>query len=293
MREPNPWYDDVASVDALVRAGHLRTTVRRRVQRGTWREPAPGVICRTTGPLSDDQRLQAALLYGGPGAALSHATAGRFWGLGRPMARVFVTVPHGRNVRSAPLVSVHQSRRPFDPQLIDGLLLTPPARTAIDVCLRLDDLDAVRDVLGRALQSQRATVSQLRHELDLAPSRGSRLPRQALDEIAYDAHAASEARFLRLIRDAGLPLPELNATIVTRGGVRLVDALWRKLARGVEIDGQAYHLSPAAWAADLRRQNDIQTTGITLLRIAAQRLWSEPEVVLAEVIAFLGLPAAA
>jgi hypothetical protein len=80
VRETNPWYDDVASVDALVRAGHLRTTVRRRVQRGTWREPAPGVICRTTGPLSDDQRLQAALLYGGPGAALSHATAGRFWG---------------------------------------------------------------------------------------------------------------------------------------------------------------------------------------------------------------------
>jgi hypothetical protein len=205
---------------------------------------------------------------------------------------VSVTVPHGRIRASTAAVRVHQSERPLRARWVDGWLLTPPARTAIDICLDLDSLDAVRDVLGRAIQSGHCGVDQLRAELEIAPSRGSLYPRRALDEIGANAHAASEARFLKLVRDAGLPTPELNAAVMTRNGVRYVDALWRGLCRGVEIDGRAYHLAPADWAADLTRQNDIQSTGIVLLRIAAHRLWTEPDVVLAEVRQFLGLLAA-
>jgi len=55
------------------------------------------------------------------------------------------------------------------------------------------------------------------------------------------------------------------------------------------VDGQAFHLSPEAWRADLARQNEIQSTGVVLLRIAARRLWTEPDAVVREIRWILGL----
>ena len=49
-------------------------------------------------------------------------------------------------------------------------------------------------------------------------------------------------------------------------------------------------VTPDRWQADLLRQNAIQSTGIVLLRIAARRLWTEPDAVISEIRAFLGLP---
>ena len=113
----------------------------------------------------------------------------------------------------------------------------------------------------------------------------------ALEEIAAGAHAASEAQFLTIVRRAALPTPELNAPVETSEGTKYVDALWRHLNRGVELDGHRYHLDAAAWAADLVRQNAIQATGIVLLRIAAGRLWRDQAGVVAQIAAFLGLAA--
>lgn len=148
----------------------------------------------------------------------------------------------------------------------------------------------VEQLFGRAVQSRRVGVDELVAELECAPSSGSWLPRQALAGVTAGSRAASEGQLLRLIRRAGLPVPELNAPVVTATGTKYVDGLWRELARGVEVDGAAFHLGPREWQADLRRQNAIQTTGIVLLRIAASRLWSEPEAVIAEIRTFLGDP---
>lgn len=286
----DPWVLDLALIDDLCAYGAVRQTVRRRVRRNTWQEPLPGVVCRTTGALTTDQWRTAALMYGGPGAALSHQTAGEFWGYGRTVGRLHITVPHGRHRRSTLAVTVHQSRRVVEPRWVEAFQVTPPARTAVDICLGLRTRDAVVALLGRALQRGLVSLDQLGEEVDRAPRRGSRLARSVLAELAAGSRAASESRLLSLISRAGLPLPELNAAVRTALGIRYIDALWRHLGKGVEVDGQAFHLDPASWRADLVRQNAIQTTGIMLLRIAAARLWTEPEAVLAEVTAFLGLP---
>ncbi len=283
------WLDDVAALDRLYDAGLVRQTARRRIKRGTWQEPVPGVVCRTTGTLSPRQWLVVASAYGGVEAAISHESAGEFWGYARATGPVHVTVPHGRHRRSTTEIAVHQTRRSFQPRLIDGLLLTPPARTAVDICLGLPSLNAVTALLGRALQRERVTISGLSEELDAAPSRGSLHPRTAMADLAAGSRAASESQLLRLIKRGELPLPELNGAVTTSLGTRYVDALWRHLQKGVEVDGQAFHLDPAAWQSDLLRQNAIQTAGIVLMRIAARRLWTEPEAVIADITAFLGL----
>ena len=286
-----PWWDGIATIDALVAAGLTARTVRRRIRAGRWQEPASGVVCQTTGLLTPRQRLIACVEYGGPSALLSHATAGAAWGLGAGPPREHVTVAHGHHVSSTDEFAIHQSLRPCEPRFLDELPFTPPARTVIDICGGLTRLDDVRHLMGRAVQKKLATPAQLGAELATAPRRGSLLPTLALQEISAGAHATSEAEFLQIVRRAGLPLPELNAPVETREGTKYVDALWRHLSKGVELDGHRYHLDPAAWAADLVRQNAIQATGIILMRIAAGRLWSDEARVVHELRAFLGLAA--
>jgi very-short-patch-repair endonuclease len=290
--EASCWHDDVAAVQDLAAAGLSSQTVRRRVAQGRWQRMGPYAVCRTTGTPTLMQWIRAAAAHGGTGAAISHSTAGTFWGFcaapAAPLVVVHVTVSHGNHRRSTERIIVHQSRRACTPRFVDGLMVTPPPRTAMDMALGLPDLSAVDALFGKALQTRRVTVEELSDELSLAPSRGSRLPRLAVAEVAMGSRSAAEAQFVRLVRLAQLPVPELNAPVPTSLGTFHVDALWRHLGKGVEIDGRAYHLGAASWQSDLGRQNAIQTTGIVLLRIAARRLWTEPDVVIAEIRAFLG-----
>lgn len=285
----DPWANDLATVRGLVGHGLAYGTVRRRIRVGTWLEPLSGVVCRTTGSLTRHQWLTAALLYAGPDAALSHATAVGLWKVPIRSNRFVVTVHDGWHPSSTADVWVRQSARPFRISRVDGLSVTPPARSLIDASLDLRTLADVESLLGRGLQAGLATLDQLSAELAAAPSSGSRHPRLAIAEMGTGARAASEARLARLIQRAGLPMPEFNAAVSTSMGMRYIDALWRQMGKGVEVDGQAFHLGPREWLADLARQNAIQSQGIVLLRIAARRLWTEPAAVLAEIRAFLGL----
>lgn len=287
------WLDGLERIDVVLASGFRREALRRFVRIGRWLEPVPGVVCRTNGILTSRQWRRAAMLYGGSGAVLSHDSAGEAFGFCRPVDIVHVTVPHGRNLRSTAEVRVHQTTRPTRAVVVDELRVTAPARTAIDMALRLTRPDDVAALLGRAMQRWPLTVEELDDELALAPMRGSRPARDALADIAAGSRSAAEAKLVRLLRSSTLPMPEFNAPVSTSLGTRYVDALWRELGKGVEVDGQAFHLDAGAWRADLTRQNAVQTAGIVLLRIAARRLWTEPEAVLAEIAAFLGIDLAA
>jgi very-short-patch-repair endonuclease len=288
-----PWTDDLATMDAIVAAGTSYDTARRRIRTKTWQELLPGVVCRTTGAPTRRQWMRAALLWLGPSAALSHSTAVELWDLPLHRDRIVVTTLGTKHPASRDPVWVRQSERPFRPAVRRGLVVTPPARSVVDACLDLRRLSEVDDLLGRSLQARVTSLDNLADELDHSPSGGSRLPRVAMAELAAGSHAASEAQLIRLIRRAALPEPELNAAVLTISGAKYIDALWRALGKGVEVDGQAYHLSPEQWRADLQRQNDVQSAGIVLLRIAARRLWTEPDAVIREIRWFLGLARAA
>jgi very-short-patch-repair endonuclease len=288
----DPWRHDLATVASLVESGHVYRTVRRRIRVTRWQEPLKGVVCRTSGSMTAYQWQVAATLYAGPRSALSHASAAEAWGIVSPHNRVVVTVPNGQHPPSTPEVWVRQSSRPFRMHLLRGLPVTPPARSVLDAALDLRRLGDVETLLGRALQIRRVTLDELVAELQNGPSAGSLLARRAMAGLAAGSRAASESELWRLLRAARIPLPELNAAVDTEAGTKYIDGLWRHLARGVEVDGQAFHLGPQEWQADLRRQNAIQSTGIVLLRIAAARLWAEPDAVVAEIRTFLASSAA-
>jgi very-short-patch-repair endonuclease len=58
-----------------------------------------------------------------------------------------------------------------------------------------------------------------------------------------------------------------------------LDAYWREWRVQVEIDG-AHHMDAQQWAADMRRQNDLWTSGDRILRFPAWLVRARPDEVI-------------
>jgi very-short-patch-repair endonuclease len=71
-----------------------------------------------------------------------------------------------------------------------------------------------------------------------------------------------EERFLRLIRQAGIPDPEMNVHIE---GFQ-VDAVWREQRVIVELDGDRFHRHPGIRRRDRRRDAVLLLAGWRVLR---------------------------
>jgi len=89
---------------------------------------------------------------------------------------VHVTVPHGRNLRPAGFVVVHQARR-LDREWLAGLPTTPAARTVVDVAAATRSRDDVRALVSDAVQRRIVTVAELVTATACAARHGSRLLR--------------------------------------------------------------------------------------------------------------------
>lgn len=206
----------------------------------------------------------AAVLAGGPGAVLSHASAAAAWDLRRTSARLIdVSVPTraGRERRAGLRLHRSATLTSRDVAEIRGVPVTSVARTIIDLS---------RTLKGRALE----------HVVDLADQRGlvdfadlrtaNSASLQAVLQNYRPAPTRSELeeRFLRLCDDHGIPRPETNTLIE---GI-LVDFVWRERRVIVEVDGYAYHRSPAAFERDRERDVRLTTNGWTVLRFTWRQI---------------------
>lgn len=95
-----------------------------------------------------------------------------------------------------------------------------------------------------------------------------------------------ERAFLKAIRAAGLPQPEVNVQL----GPYEVDFLWPDQALVVELDGFIYHSSRHAFEADRRRDRELRRRGYTVLRFTYREVTEEPTSVVASLHAHLHGP---
>jgi hypothetical protein len=230
----------------------------------------------------------AAVLACGDGALLSHQSAGALWEL-RPSAGtlVDVTAPRSRNAERG--IRVHRVRT-LDPEnrtVRDGIPVTAIPRTLLDLAEAISPTQ-----LQRAFEeADRLGLLDVRAiELLRSRSRGRRglKPLAALLEEhrgpAPMTRSELERRFLNLCREAGLPLPAVNATVA---GME-VDMLWPRGKLVVELDGHAFHSTRAAFERDRVRDGALQQTGHRVLRLTDRRL-AEPEAVAKTVQSLLDL----
>jgi len=127
----------------LERTGVGRMTISRWLQDGHLYRLYPGVYAVGHRALSIEGRLAAALLYAGPGAMLSHATAAWWWGLWRPLPLGSMSALPAR--RSVPGLAVHGRRR-LERVWHRRLSVTTVAQTLLDLAI-----DAAPMALRRAL----------------------------------------------------------------------------------------------------------------------------------------------
>jgi very-short-patch-repair endonuclease len=96
-----------------------------------------------------------------------------------------------------------------------------------------------------------------------------------------------EARFLYFLEQAGLPRPEVNASLAVPGRWIECDCVWRHRRVVVELDGRSAHGTAAAFERDRARDRMLQARGWRLVRITWRQLHEERAAVASDLEAIL------
>lgn len=177
-------------------AGFSKDLIRYHARRGKFRvlRPRTGVYRLRDFPANSDDHLWAALAATGPEAVISHESALRLHNLSDVAPRhIDLWIPYtkrwltpksvGRGVR------LHVARkwlRPDEIAVADGLRVTTPLRTLVDVAAA--DTNPRQVVLGikQALERQWITRDML---LDAARARGDRSTAMRVEKFIQEADA--------------------------------------------------------------------------------------------------------
>jgi len=176
--------------------------------------------------------------------------------------------------RRRPGIRVYQAARiPEDLTRQRGVPVTTPVRTLIDLAA-CSPPRRVEIVINAADRSGLVRVDRLREELELRRGqRGVGALRRLLDARTFRlTDSELERRLLRLVREAGLPVPQTRARV----NGYTVDFYWSDFGLAVETDGLRYHRTPEQQAHDRRREQDHTAVGLTCLRFTHEQVTREP-----------------
>jgi hypothetical protein len=266
----------VISVDQL-RRSISAPTISRWMGAGRLHQVHPRVYAVGHQALGMIGRLHAALLYAGDGAALSHQTAGWWWRLlAVEPTTIHVSEPGER--ADQPGLAIHHPRKVAAVEH-RGLPVTPVPRTLRDLFWVLPQPQAQKALAEadfRGLLDSVAVYAELGRG-----RRGSTALRAGMATLLPELAATFsilEERFLALIADAHLPMPEVNARVE---GL-LVDCVWRERSLVVELDGHRTHAKATAIERDRHREMRLRRAGHTVLRYTWQQITREGHLVIAE-----------
>jgi hypothetical protein len=291
--------DDVCGRGQLRSFGIDADRVRNAVRAGRWQTRGRRVVVLHSGPLSESQRLWAAVLGAGdPPCALTGLTAARLHGLrGFDTDVVHVVVRHGKHIRPTPGVAVHVSRRlsAADLHPVHRPPMVRRERALVDAAMWSPCPRLACAVLAAAVQQRLTTATRLRAELLRAGAvRLRRILLLVLGDIEGGAHSLSEIDFGSLCRCAGLPDPVRQEIRLDRnGGRRYLDAVLRRpdgTTFAVEVDG-AVHLLAGTYWDDMDRGNELTIAGEQLLRFPSVAIRLDPDRVVDQLRRMAGLRA--
>jgi very-short-patch-repair endonuclease len=272
--------DGAISLVQLEAAGVNRSSVAHRVATGRLRRVYRGVFI--VEPFAGERAAEhAALLAGGDDAVLSHHAAGVVWGVSAPATEIDVTLRAGHRRHQSGLRVHCATLARADWCEHEGLRLTTPARTVLDLATRLGERELVR--LVNEVQVRRlASEQDLRAAARRSPRhRGVTALRRALADDPHLTRSELEERMLALIRRIGLPEPQTNVRLL---GYE-VDFLWPEHRLVVETDGYAAHRTRARFESDRARDAALQAAGYRVLRFSWRQLIDAPEVIAARLAA--------
>ena len=244
-----------------------------RVDSKRWEAVLPDVFRLTGVPTFWRQRLQAALLWAGPLALVSHRSAAALWGLGGSFPSIVeMTLPYKTVVPTKELI-VHFSRRlgNEDRGLVAGLAVTTVTRTLADLGAVVPRWK-VQDALDDALRESKTTVWELYATIDRVRGRGRRgvgVLRSLLNDPLQGTvppGSPLERRLVSVLAGAGIPEPVRQYPVYDEEGlIGRLDFAWPHVKVGLEADGYDPHSSRRSFHHDRQRHNRVTRTGWRLL----------------------------
>jgi very-short-patch-repair endonuclease len=263
----------VVAREQLLAAEWTRRMIERSVQAGRLRPLFRGVFAVGHSALPREGWWMAALLACGDAAALSHTAAGAVWRFrAAGLLPIEVTTPSQRG-RKQPHLLVHRAQlAPSETMRIDGLRVTTPARTIVDLAAKLKGRP-LREVIERAQDLHRFHPAEIRTKAVGRP--GTKQLNNLLDLLTPDndnARSHLERLFLAVTRRARLPRPNVNHPI--NGKKR--DFVWPTERLVVEVDSHAYHSSKEAMRRDRQRDRELTALGWRPARFTYEEVAFEP-----------------
>jgi very-short-patch-repair endonuclease len=254
--------------------------ISARVARGVLVRLHHGVYAVGHTALGPRGRWTAAVLACGPGAVLSHAAAGALWELRASEATIIdVTVPGSGGRRHRQGLRVHRARSLDGRTTIkDGIPVTTPARTILDLAATLDGR-ALERLLDQAENARLTDVASLdalaRAHTGHKGAAKLRATLQAHEPGTTVTKSELEERFLALCRQAGLPQPRVNDDVE---GFE-VDFVFKDHRVLVETDSWRHHKSRESFESDRRRDATHAAAGYRTLRFTHRQMTGDPAAV--------------
>jgi very-short-patch-repair endonuclease len=279
----------VFTLSQALESGLTRPVVRRKLARHEWEEVAPRVYrAAVSGPL-DWRQLQMAVVLASGGIS-SGRSAAALYGLVPPPPRPEVTLARAPRGQIAATFRTSAELPELDRTEIDGIPVTTPARTLVDLGGVLP-LATFEDVLDTAIVRRLVTIDRLRCRAEdlWTPRRNGcavvvRLLRERGPQSARAANRW-EARVLQTVRRLGLPTPMVNHRVRVGGQVRYLDLAWPEVKVAVEFDGFVPHSTRRVFDDDRVRQNDLVADGWTVFRVTKVMLTNAPQRTFAPIVA--------
>ncbi len=262
--------------------------IRRRIESPDWEQVTPTVLRLVGTARTFRQRAMAATLDTGPGAAVSHESAGALWRLpGFPPGPMHVSRAVGRSS----VATVHRTCLPdAHVRRIEGIPVTSPARTIFDLAGTLHPgrtERALDNALGRRLTTV-AALQQVTANLSARGRPGSAVMRRLLaerDGSYLPPESNLERRFESILGAAGGRVPLRQRDVGGCEWIGRADYLDPDRKVVVEIDSDIHHSTPLDAAADEERDAALMEAGYTVLRIREHDLWPRPEEVVRRFLA--------
>ncbi|MGD1253706.1 hypothetical protein ACKUT9_05600 [Mycobacterium seoulense] len=156
--------------------------------------------------------------------------------------------------------------------IVDGMRVTTPARTALDLARRHPRGTAVAaiDALARAIDVKMADVELL---VDRYRGRhGIKAAKAALELIDGGAQSPKETWLRLLLLQAGFPRPQTQIAVRNEWGwaEAYLDMGWEDIMVAVEYDGDQHRTSRYQYVKDIRRLEMLERSGWIVVRVIAE-----------------------
>ncbi|MCT2120445.1 endonuclease domain-containing protein [Dietzia cinnamea] len=174
-------------------------------------------------------------------------------------------------------IRVRRLRRPIAPDQLairDGLAVTTPARTAIDIARWEDDDERAIAKIDAVCNRSQTPVSEVRAlASELSGLHGLQRVRGLLSDCDHRADSPRETRLRLVLTRSHLPDPIPQVTIYNEYGakVTVADFAYPEARVAIFYDGKV-HRRKSTWEHDARVNAELAELGWQVIRVTAQML---------------------